>query len=401
MNKLFFENSFLKLKKYCEKENFKGWDPYDGLNSKVIKILKLDRIRLFRLIWIQLFKRNPINLRKLFLVSKGYNAKGIGLFLTAYCNIYRSQELSGNDSLGSQNDIKDRINHLAKLLISLQSEGYSGACWGYNFDWQSIAFFLPENTPTVVATSFAAESLIDAYECTHNMTYLKCAISSADFVLKDLNRIKKNNNLFMFSYSPIDKQAVYNATLLGSRLLSRIYYYSKDENHKNAAKISVKAVVQKQKDNGAFLHSDQVGDKWRDNFHTGFKLESIAVYMKNCNDFSFSDSLEKGFKYWTENFFLANGVAKYYDDRTYPIDLHCAAQSISTIYKLNKSAEYKELAERVIDWTINNMQSSKGYFYFQKTPKMLNKIAYLRWPNAWMLYGMSYLLLIQKENGKN
>ena len=28
-------DALLKLKKYCEKENFKGWDPYDGLNSKI------------------------------------------------------------------------------------------------------------------------------------------------------------------------------------------------------------------------------------------------------------------------------------------------------------------------------------------------------------------------------
>ena len=29
------DNSFNKLKTYCEKEQFKGWDPYDGLNSKI------------------------------------------------------------------------------------------------------------------------------------------------------------------------------------------------------------------------------------------------------------------------------------------------------------------------------------------------------------------------------
>ena len=29
--------SFQKLKTYCEAENFAGWDPYDGLNSKVFQ----------------------------------------------------------------------------------------------------------------------------------------------------------------------------------------------------------------------------------------------------------------------------------------------------------------------------------------------------------------------------
>ncbi|HIP13788.1 MAG TPA: delta-aminolevulinic acid dehydratase, partial [Arcobacter sp.] len=82
------EKSFEKLKNYCEAEGFKGWDPYDGLNSKAFKTLKLDKVQFFRLAWIQLFKRNPINLRALMLVPKEYNPKGLGLFLAGYCNLY-------------------------------------------------------------------------------------------------------------------------------------------------------------------------------------------------------------------------------------------------------------------------------------------------------------------------
>lgn len=42
--------------------------------------------------------------------------------------------------------IKARIEELAELLISLQSKGYSGACWGYNFDWQARRLFLFPNS---------------------------------------------------------------------------------------------------------------------------------------------------------------------------------------------------------------------------------------------------------------
>ena len=60
-----FEQSFQKLKTYCEQENFKGWDPYDGLNSKVFQALPfISKNRFFRLAWIQFFKRSPINFRK-------------------------------------------------------------------------------------------------------------------------------------------------------------------------------------------------------------------------------------------------------------------------------------------------------------------------------------------------
>ncbi len=57
--------AFKALKTYCEIENYKGWDPYDGLNSKVFQLLPFKHWDLARLTWIQAFKRNPINLRPL------------------------------------------------------------------------------------------------------------------------------------------------------------------------------------------------------------------------------------------------------------------------------------------------------------------------------------------------
>jgi hypothetical protein len=49
------------------------------------------------------------------------------------------------------------------------------------------------------------------------------------FILNDLNRTIENENSFAFSYSPIDKSVVYNASLLGARLLARVYFYKKEK----------------------------------------------------------------------------------------------------------------------------------------------------------------------------
>ena len=151
-------DSFKCLKHYCESEHFKGWDPYDGLNSKVFQALPfLKRAAICRLVVIQGFKRCPINLRRIALVPKEYNAKGIGLFLSGYCNLYKTvQKHPEWESIwGTAEQVKEQIIALADLLISLRSKGnYSGACWGYNFDWQARRLFLfPKSTPTVVATN--------------------------------------------------------------------------------------------------------------------------------------------------------------------------------------------------------------------------------------------------------
>ena len=90
---LLAENSFKSLKEYVEHENFEGWDPYDGLSSEYFQNSIFSKIPLARLAWIQLFKRSPINLRKLCRVKKGANAKGLALFLSGYCRLYQKRQL--------------------------------------------------------------------------------------------------------------------------------------------------------------------------------------------------------------------------------------------------------------------------------------------------------------------
>lgn len=119
-------NSFLALKNYCEREQFKGWDPYDGLNSKVFQALPLlKKSALCRLVVIQGFKRCPFNLRKLVLVPKEYNAKGIGLFLSGYCNLYHvvHKHPEWSETLGTLEEIKiGSMNCLSCLSLCNQKD---------------------------------------------------------------------------------------------------------------------------------------------------------------------------------------------------------------------------------------------------------------------------------------
>lgn len=395
--------SFLSLKQFCEKEDFKGWDPYDGLNSKVFNILPFKNWSLARMVWIQAFKWSPINLRTLLLVPTGYNSKGIALFLKGYCNFYFSQNES-NGIFEEKQEVLKKITYLADLLLTLQNTNYSGSCWGYNFAWQSKAFFLPKNTPTVVATSFVVEALLAAYEITNNKSYLDTAISAADFIKNDLNRIEKEDGLFMFSYSPLDNRAVYNATLLGTKTLALIYSHTKNEELKELAFKSAKAVCLLQNEDGSFPHSDQVGEKWRDSFHTGFKLESLFYYQKYCADDRFWNQIEKGFNYWIKNYFDEKTGFSYYYDRNKQrdhVDLHCVAQAMATFYKLDKFKQNEAFIDKIVSWPISNMQSKTGFFYFQKNKNKINKTLYMRWPNGWMFYGMSFWLLYNHHHDKN
>ena len=391
--------SFTKLKEYCEAESFKGWDPYDGLNSRMFQLLPFfKRSALCRLIVIQGFKRNPINLRRIALVPKQYNAKGIGLFLQGYCNLYRLLSIKPELSsvLGTKDKIVKQIRQLAELLIELRSRGnYHGACWGYNFDWQARRLFLfPKGTPTVVATNFCATALMEAYEITGEQRYLDIALSAAEFVVHDLHRTEYNGG-FLFSYSPLPgNDTVFNASLLGSRLLSYCYRYTGNETYRDLARQSVEACCSGQHDNGAWVYGMLPVQNWVDSFHTGYNLDALIAYKENTGDSSFDKYIDTGFSYYISNFFDSDGMPKYYDNSTFPIDIHCPGQLFVTLSRLHKMADYKNLADKVLDWTVKNMQNSKkGYFYYQLKPGISSKISYMRWSNAFMFCSLSYYLL--------
>lgn len=395
--------SLKKLKDYCEREDFKGWDPYDGLNSKIFQALPLLRnSALSRLVVIQGFKRCPLNLRGLALVPKEHNAKGIGLFLDGYCNMYELVKKYPKlaTSFGPADSILEKISYLANLLIDMKSPGnYSGACWGYNFDWQARRLFLfPKYTPTVVATNFCATALLHAYEITRNEKYRDEALSAADFVLNDLHRTPYGDGL-IFSYSPLKgNDTVFNASLLGSRLLSYCYKYTGKEEYKALAEQSIKACIEGQRDDGAWMYGMLPVQKWVDSFHTGYNLDGLIAYQENTGDKKFSNAIDRGFDYYIKHFFEADGTPKYYDNRTYPIDIHCPGQLFISLHRLGKGNEYKELAKKVMDWTINNMQDDDGFFYYQLKKGVSSKISYMRWSNAFMFNAISYYLLDNNED---
>ncbi len=78
------ERAYESLVVWCRERGYAGYDPFDGLNSRVFQSAPLLKdSRLARLAWTQVFKRSPINLRRLARVPAGRNAKGTALFALA------------------------------------------------------------------------------------------------------------------------------------------------------------------------------------------------------------------------------------------------------------------------------------------------------------------------------
>ena len=155
----------------------------------------------------------------------------------------------------------------------------------------------------------------------------------------------------------------------------------------------VNYILEINESDGSWIYGLLPIQSWKDSFHTGFNLDAIESYQQNTGDRSFQNYIDKGWTYYTANFFESDGQPKYYHNKTYPIDIHCPAQIIVTASKLKQFKNHQQLLSKTLDWTIDNMQAKKGYFYYQIKKGMSSKISYMRWSNAFMFNAMAHYYL--------
>ncbi len=379
--------SLNRLTQYIEREDYKGYDPYDGLNSPILQFIghsgKFSRIAI-----TQGLRRLPVNLRPLLMIPKGYNPKGLGLFLTGYTKLLAST---------GQLDYQEKINNLADILERLASPGYSGFSWGYNFPWQNRNQLFPRGNPTIVNTSFIGHGFLDAYESTKAAKYLTVAKSACDFILNDLHKTHETPDQLCLSYTPCDHERVYNANVLGASLLARVFLFTGDQKLIIPARKMIQYVINAQRDDGSWYYGANPKQNWIDLHHTGFVLEFLFYYTKLTGDRNLDSNIEKGLQYFTRTFLMENGRPRLWHNRDYPTDIH-AVQAIVTLVKLHSIHDHSQLLEKLVRWIIDNFQSKHGYFYYQKGKYFTNKIPYMRWSQAWAFHALTTYWHFLKTN---
>ena len=381
------EQALSDLFEWCRARSFAGDDPFDALNSRVFQATPFARSETSRLVWTQLIKRSPVSLRRLALVPAQKNAKGIALFALAALANYRRLKTSEAES---------EARTLIGDLLNLRIGGYSGAAWGYNFDWQSRHFFAPRGTPMIVPTAFAARALLQAAGTFQEQSYSEIARTSCEFILHDLKRTVETEAELCFSYSPIDRTCVFNASLLAAETLATVGGITGETELCDFSVRAARYVVKRQRDDGAWVYGAAANQGWVDNFHTAYVLQSLSLITKTCTAPDariFADALQRGYKFWRERFFLADGWPKYYDDALYPADTHSGAAAIVALLELRHlDQEAQSLAEMIAAWILNNMRDSRGFFYSQRHRFFTLKTPFMRWSQAWTAYALARLL---------
>ncbi|HEY0544195.1 MAG TPA: hypothetical protein VGC91_02270 [Pyrinomonadaceae bacterium] len=380
------ELAYQRLNAWCRERDYAGHDPFDALNSRVFQATPLVNSRAARLAWTQIFKRAPLNLRALAKVPHEKNAKGLALFALAALSRFR---------LVRTKEAEAEAHALLDELLKARLDNLSGAAWGYNFDWQGRAFYAPKGTPTIVPTAFAARALVEAAQAFNDDSYLNVARSVCDFILKNLNHSAESADEICWSYSPLDRTRVFNASLLAAETLACVSALTHEKDLCAEAVRGARYVVRRQRADGSWAYGAEGFQAWADSFHTAFVLMSLSRIMRVCvgaRD-EFTEATRRGYEFWRENFFLADGWPKYYHDRLYPVDAHAAGAAIVALLEMREiDNEALALAKKIALWSVHHLQDARGFFYYQLRRFYTIRTPYMRWSQAWMLYALARLL---------
>lgn len=377
------ETAARKLFDYCFSNDWAGYDPYDALNGRVVKAIPALQSGIFALILTQTLKRSPVDFRKLLGVPKTQNPKGIALFISS---LLRAPELSAGCS-------EDVVDVLVQRLVSLRSPGNTHWCWGYSFPWQGRDMHVPRWTPNLVCTQFAATAILDLYEQRKDPKYLAMAESAAQYILDELYWTRGDEEVG-FSYPlPSMQNQVHNANFLAAALLCRTYKHTGAAKFLDPALKVARYSAAKQRADGSWPYGEGSTQGWADNFHTGYNLCALQSIGRDIGTDEFENCIERGFKFYRDNFFREDGAPKYFHDRVYPLDIHCVAQSIITLIAFKDLDQNNiRLALSVLQWALDHMWDERGFFYYRKLRLTTIQTSYMRWSQAWMLRALAEVL---------
>jgi hypothetical protein len=372
-----------RLLEYCRVNDWSGYDPYDALNSELFRVFPVLDSRFPRLVLTQLLKRSPVDLRYLLRIPKTQNPKALGLFLASLVKLRR---------VGLVDDMELAKQIIARLSVLRSSSGKYW-CWGYSFPWQTRTQIVPRGTPNLVCTTFVASALLDAYGLLSDYRFLEIVLSVAEYILNELYWTDGDDNAGFGYPLPSMRQQIHNANLLAAALLSRIWSLTGDNKFLEPALRVARVSVGKQRKDGSWVYGEMPNQGWIDNFHTGYNLCALKALGQYTATSEFESYARRGFEFYRNHFFREDGAPKYFHDRTYPIDIHCVAQSIITLLAFRElDKDNIRFAHSVFTWSMSHMWNERGYFCYRKVPFYTIGISYMRWSQAWMLLALSTLL---------
>jgi hypothetical protein len=377
--------SVTTLQRWVEDHHYRGYEPFDGLSSWARAFTR--RNEFAERLLLQLIRQCPWNIRPLMGVRPKDSTKGRGYMAWGYLLLYRAT---------LDLDYLIKAETCLRWLDEHKAPAFAEHSWSNHFDFVSRGGSYTKDDPIIVWTALIAHAFVEAFEVTQRSWYLEIADSACRWIMQ-LPRERTPTGTCL-SYLAIRQESIHNANMLGAGLLARVAKHNGNERYRDVARSAMQYSCSRQHADGSWWYAEDSRYHWIDNFHTGYNLESLAIYTDASGDAAFSSHLDRGLAFYRHHFFESNGRPKYYHARTCPVDIQCAAQAIDTLALFGAyDRSCRELAQKVAVWAIANLQDRSGYFYYRQYPFVIAKTPMLHWGQATMFKALARLHLTLQQ----
>ncbi len=368
------------LEAYGDRHGWIGSDPYEGLNATRL-VTPLQHSFRGRQAIIQAVKRSPVDLRPWLGIEPGLNAATIAWAISSYA---RDGYLPGRIA-------EARLAKSLEALRALRCDDFNEPCWSYHFDTQSRVFFYSKTAPNTIATAFAANALLDAYERTGEEELLEEAMGAGRFFLRRIHQTEADRGAY-FGYIVGDRAPIQNANTHVCAVLARLLRHGGEEEFRPAAEAGIEYALSCQRPDGSWLYGERPDLAWVDGYHHGYVLDSLRVCADAGLDDRLPEAIHRGLEFYRRELILPDGTPKYFSHKVYPIDSQSVAQAIQTFsIAATEDPAYIEPARRVFDWSLRNMRRPDGLFMFQRRRHWSNPLPHIRWVIAAQLLACTHL----------
>lgn len=360
------------------------------------------KINLAGVLWRQLFRISPVDLRSLFQnsCSELPGAHASVILALAYIELYDKYRLRRY-----YHEFLKYFNFLISKYRSSKSEYFAIA---QNKVIHLTSYSTSKDDIAPLLTCYAGKCFLRAYEITKEPLFKKYAESVGHYFINEADKELLKENELYFNYVPGMKSIIYNSSAEISAFLIQLAQVIHYDEFYNTGINGLRFIVKNQNIDGSWFYGEKKAHRYIDNFHTTYILISLFEALKFNNDDKIIKSLNAGLDFYETNLFkridkdvlrpvhFVSGEIPLNSNIIQKVDLRDAASSIILFSKMKKLRPYYDIyAKEVLYWTFKNMKSGSE-FANEITWFWKNNIRYIEF-NSWMFFSLA-IFVRQFEN---
>lgn len=281
-------------------------------------------------------------------------------------------------------------------LLENRCQGYSGYCWGMNYDWVYTATeTYDKNTPFSTHTPYPLEAMIEYYKITKDKDLLEPIKSVFLFLEKDIQVMMETDERLALSYGVEKDRIVANANAYSMYMYALLLHFVPEQKDYIENKIQklYAFLSSVQRSNGSWLYAPYDRDTFIDCFHSAFVLKNIIKTDEIVTLKGSQALVQKGYDYLVNHFLnpkrmLFKRFSQANKISLIKFDLYDNAEMLNLAILLEDTKTIEALDKSIKSAFVRSEREVASMIDPLNLPKNIN---HLRWATMPYLYALSQL----------